>query len=41
MGALTLPVTVQLLNYQTGICWESEFTSFKKSSTSIFKAKNP
>jgi hypothetical protein len=41
MGPLGTPVTAQLLNYQTGICWESDFTTFKKNSSTIFKAKNP
>jgi hypothetical protein len=41
MGALTLPVKAQLLNYQTGICWEGNFTTAKKNTSAIFKAKNP
>jgi hypothetical protein len=41
MGPLGTPVKAQLLNYQTGICWEGNFSTFKKNSSTIFKAKNP
>jgi hypothetical protein len=39
MGALQLPVTAQLVNYGTGICWQGNFTSTIKSTDSLFKAK--
>lgn len=39
--ALTLPVEVQVINSDTGICWGAEFTTFKKNQTGLFKAKNP
>jgi hypothetical protein len=38
---LTLPVTVQLVNYQSGACFESAFTSVMKNTTALFKAKKP
>lgn len=37
---LTLPVKVQLVNSASGICWESEFTSFIKNEAGKFKAKD-
>ena len=30
MGPLGTPVTAQLLNYQSGVCWEGNFTTAKK-----------
>jgi len=39
MGPLGTPVTAQLLNYQSGVCWGGTFTTAKKSTTTIFKAK--
>jgi hypothetical protein len=41
VAPLQLPVTAQLLNYQTGICWESSFNAFSRNTTSLFKAKTP
>lgn len=38
--ALTLPVTVQLVNSASGLCWESVFTSAIKNQTGQFKAKD-
>jgi hypothetical protein len=38
---LTLPVTVQLVNSDTGVCFTSNFTTAKKNVTDLFKAKNP
>jgi hypothetical protein len=38
-GALGTPVTAQLLNHQTGICWETVFNSPTKSTDALFKAK--
>lgn len=38
--ALTLPVTVQMVNSQSGLCWESVFTSAIKNQTGQFKAKD-
>lgn len=39
--ALTLPVTVQLLNSDNGDCWEASYAlpQIKKNQTGIFKAK--
>jgi hypothetical protein len=39
-GSLSFPVTVQLLNYQTGVCFESSFSSALKNTTTLFKAKH-
>lgn len=39
--ALTMPVEVQVVNSDTGICWGAEFTTFKKNQAGLFKAKNP
>jgi hypothetical protein len=41
MGPLGTPVTAQLLNYQSGVCWETNFTTAKKDTTALFKAKAP
>jgi len=38
---LTFPVKVQLVNGDTGICWESTFTSASKNVMGMFKAKVP
>ena len=40
-GALGLPVTAQLLNYQSGVCWQGTFGAPSKNSSVMFKAKNP
>ena len=40
-GALNLPVTVQLINQESGICWASEFASAIHNTSSQFKAKSP
>jgi hypothetical protein len=40
-GSLPLPVTVQLFNYQTGVCFDSSFNSALKNTTTFFKAKAP
>lgn len=37
---LTLPVTVQLVNSQTGICWEGVFATATKNVAGSFKAKD-
>ena len=39
IGPLGNPVTAQLLNYQSGVCWEANYTTAKKDTTAIFKAK--
>jgi hypothetical protein len=39
MGALAVPVTAQLLNHESGICWETVLNSPKKSTNELFKAK--
>src|SRR6185369_14478737 len=39
MGPLGTPVTAQLLNYQSGVCWEANYTTAKKDTSAIFKAK--
>ena len=41
MGPLGTPVTAQLLNYESGVCWEGNFTTAMKDTAAIFKAKNP
>ena len=41
VGPLGTPVTAQLLNYQSGVCWEGNFTTAKKNTTAIYKAKSP
>jgi hypothetical protein len=38
---MTLPVTVQLVNSDTGVCFTSNFTSAKKNVAGQFKGKNP
>ena len=38
-GPLQLPVTAQLINYQTGICWQGYFPTSLKSTSVLFKAK--
>ncbi len=40
-GPLQFPVTVQLFNYQTGVCFNGTFNSALKNTTTLFKAKNP
>jgi hypothetical protein len=40
-GSLPLPVQAQLINYQTGVCFNTQFTSALKNTTTLFKAKNP
>jgi hypothetical protein len=40
-GSLPMPVTVQLFNYQTGVCFNGTFNSALKNTTTLFKAKNP
>jgi hypothetical protein len=37
---LTLPVVVQLVNGDTGVCWETTFGSALKNVVGLFKAKN-
>jgi hypothetical protein len=39
--ALALPVKVQFVNHQTGKCFQSTFTTFRRSTTAQFKAKSP
>ena len=41
MGPLGSPVIAQLLNYQSGVCWGSTFTTPKKILTALYKAKTP
>jgi hypothetical protein len=36
---LTLPVKAQLVNHDNGICFEANYTTFKKNTTAQFKAK--
>ncbi len=36
---LPLPVTVQLTNFDTGICWETSFATALRNQPSSFKAK--
>jgi hypothetical protein len=38
---LTLPVKVQVINSDSGICWDATFTTFKKNQAGLYKAKNP
>jgi hypothetical protein len=38
---LTLPVKVQVVNSDNGLCWEATFSGFKKNAAGLFKAKNP
>ena len=38
--ALTLPVTVQLVNSESGLCWQSVFTTSIKNVAGQFKAKD-
>jgi hypothetical protein len=42
-GPLPFPVTVQLFNYQTGLCLDSTFnmTNALKNTSTLFKAKTP
>jgi len=40
-AALTLPVKVQLVNNDNGLCFEANYTAAKNNSTSKFKAKAP
>ena len=37
---LTLPVTAQLVNSQSGLCWESVFSTQIKNQAGLFKAKD-
>jgi hypothetical protein len=39
-GALAFPVSVQLVNDQTGICWGTQFTSATRNTSEQFKAFN-
>ena len=39
--ALTLPVTVQMVNSESGLCWQSVFNAAIKNQTGQFKAKAP
>ena len=41
LGALALPVTVQLHNVDTGLCWGAEFASASSNDAGQFKAKLP
>ena len=34
-----MPVQAQLFNYGTGLCWQGTYTTFKKNTTALFKAK--
>jgi hypothetical protein len=36
---LQFPVTVQLFNYQSGVCFDSTFTNALKNTSTLFKAK--
>ena len=36
---LTMPVKVQLINQENGICFEANYSTFKKNTTGQFKAK--
>jgi hypothetical protein len=38
-SALQTPVIAQLLNYGSGVCWEGQYTTAKKSTLALFKAK--
>ncbi len=38
---LALPVTAQLVNTQTAVCWEATYTSAKSNTATGFKAKLP
>jgi len=37
---LTLPVEVQVINSDTGVCFDATYTTFKKNSEGLFKGKN-
>jgi hypothetical protein len=37
---LTLPVTVQVKNTQTGVCWDAVYSTAGKNDTAQFKAKS-
>ena len=39
LGSLPFPVRAQLLNSDTGICWESTFNSAIDNDANQFKAK--
>ncbi|MGH3580930.1 MAG: hypothetical protein ACRERC_06295 [Candidatus Binatia bacterium] len=39
MGALQTPVTAQLYNYQTGLCWQGTYASPIKNTATGFKGK--
>jgi hypothetical protein len=39
--AFDLPVSVELLNTETEICWGSDFPTATKNETGKFKAKTP
>ncbi len=38
-SGLSLPVTAQLLNHETGICWEGAYSTASPNSSEMFKAK--
>ena len=40
-GPLTMPIKAQIINHDTANCWESNFTTFKKNTSAVFKAKAP
>jgi len=40
-SSLPLPVEAQLINYQTGVCFDTVFSNALKNTTTLFKAKNP
>lgn len=40
-SSLALPVRAQLINYQTGVCFDTSFATALKNTTTLFKAKNP
>jgi hypothetical protein len=37
--SLALPVTAQLTNFQSGICWETTYATPLRNQPSSFKAK--
>ena len=40
-AGLIVPVTAQLVNADSGLCWENTFSAPTKNTTSQFKAKTP
>lgn len=42
LGSLAAPVTVQLINSETGVCWQSTYSDSDISQNSVdqFKAQN-